>query len=88
MILLKKDVYNAQIKNIEDKLPNITNLATNTTLTAVENKIPNFGNLYRWNGYNTKLVKLRIKLLLIMIMINILRPKNLIKYQQEMLLQD
>ena len=47
MILLKKDVYNAQIKNIEDKLPNITNLATNTTLTAVENKIPNFSNLYR-----------------------------------------
>ena len=44
---IKKDVYNAKIENIEDKLPNITNLATNTTLTAVENKIPNFSNLYR-----------------------------------------
>ena len=28
----KKDVYIAKIKNIEDKIPDITNLATNTTL--------------------------------------------------------
>ena len=32
MMLLKKDVYNARIKNIEDKILDITNLATNTTL--------------------------------------------------------
>ena len=31
---VKKDVYNAKIKNIEDKIPDITNLATNTTLNA------------------------------------------------------
>ena len=30
MMLLKKDVHNAKIKNVEDKIPNITNLATNT----------------------------------------------------------
>ena len=29
---VKKDVYNAKIKNIEDKIPDTTNLATNTTL--------------------------------------------------------
>ena len=40
MMLLKKDVYNAKIKNIEDKIPDITNLATNTTLNAKINKIP------------------------------------------------
>ena len=34
MILLKRDVYNVKIKNIEDKIPNITNLATNTMLNA------------------------------------------------------
>ena len=34
MILLKKVVYNAQIKNIEDEISDITNLATNTTLSA------------------------------------------------------
>ena len=28
----RKDVYNAKIKNIEDEIPDITNLATNTTL--------------------------------------------------------
>ena len=32
--IIKKDVYNAKIKNIEDKIPDITNLATNTTLNA------------------------------------------------------
>ena len=32
--VVKKDVYNAKIKNIEDKIPNITNLATKTTLNA------------------------------------------------------
>ena len=28
------DVYNAKIKNIEDKIPDIINLATNTALNA------------------------------------------------------
>ena len=32
--VVKKDLYNAQIKNIGNKLPDITNLATNTTLNA------------------------------------------------------
>ena len=32
--IIKKDVYNAKIKNIEDKIPDTTNLATNTTLNA------------------------------------------------------
>ena len=31
---VKKDVYNAKIKDIEDELPDITNVATNTTLNA------------------------------------------------------
>ena len=31
---VKKDVYNADIKNIEGKIPDITNLATNTPLNA------------------------------------------------------
>ena len=32
--VVKKDVYNAKIKNIEDKIPDITNLATNTAVNA------------------------------------------------------
>ena len=47
--VVKKDVYNAKIKNIEDKIPDITNLATNTTLNTKINKvkgeIPNTTNL-------------------------------------------
>ena len=37
----KKAVYNAKIKDIEDKIPDITNLATNTTLNAKINKVKN-----------------------------------------------
>ena len=47
--VVKKDVYNGQIQDIEDKIPNITYLATNTTLNAkineVKNKIPSITNL-------------------------------------------
>ena len=35
----KKDVYNANIENIEDKIPDITNLAANTTLKAKINEV-------------------------------------------------
>ena len=37
--VIKKDVYNAKIKNIEDKKPDITNLATITTLNANINEV-------------------------------------------------
>ena len=47
--VFKEDVYNAKIKNIEDKITDITDLATNTTLNAkineVKNKISNLNNL-------------------------------------------
>ena len=39
MMLFKKDVYNAKLKNIEDKISNITNLATNTFLPAKINEV-------------------------------------------------
>ena len=32
--VVKKDVYNAKIKNVEDKIPDITDLANTTTLNA------------------------------------------------------
>ena len=45
----KKDVYNAKVKNIEDKILDITKLATNTILNAKINEalceIPNISNL-------------------------------------------
>ena len=46
---LLKDVYVFKIKNIEDKIPDITNLATNTTLNSkineIKNEIPSISNL-------------------------------------------
>ena len=51
---LKKDVYNAKIKNIEEKIPDITNLATKTTLNAklneVKGEIPNITNVATTNA--------------------------------------
>ena len=32
--VVKKDAYNAKIKNIEDKIPDNTNVAKNTSLNA------------------------------------------------------
>ena len=37
--VVKKDVHDAKIKNIEDKTPDITNLITNTTLNNKINEI-------------------------------------------------
>ena len=76
--VVKKEVYNAKIKNIEDiipdiknvsantdlddkinevnnEIPNITNLTTTTALTAVEDKIRNVSNLVIRTYYNTKM---------------------------------
>ena len=37
--VVKKDVYHAKIKNIEDKIPDITNLATNDSVNTKVNEI-------------------------------------------------
>ena len=37
--VVKKDLYNAKIKNIRDKIPDITNLATNASLYAKINEV-------------------------------------------------
>ena len=37
--VVKKNVYKTKIKNVEGKKPDITNLATNTTLNAKINEV-------------------------------------------------
>ena len=37
--VFKTDAYNAKIKNTEEKIPDITNLATNTTLNVKINEV-------------------------------------------------
>ena len=55
--VVKKDLYNAKIKNIEDKIPDVTNLATNTTLSAkineVKSEIPSITTLVTTTALNT-----------------------------------
>ena len=47
--VVKKDLYNAKIKNIEDKIPDVTDLATNTLLNikinGFKNETPSITNL-------------------------------------------
>ena len=47
--VVKKTEYDAKIKNIEDKIPDISNLATksnfNTNINEVKNKIPSITGL-------------------------------------------
>ena len=47
--LVKKTDYNTKFTEIEGKIPDVTNLAKKTALTAVEIKIPDVSNLVKKN---------------------------------------
>ena len=55
--VVKKDVYNAKIKNIKNQIPDITNLDTNTSLNAKINEskgeIPDATNLDTTAAFTT-----------------------------------
>ena len=63
--VVKKDVYNAQIKNIEDERTVITNLATNTSLYAKINKVKkevaSITNSATTTAFNAKINKVKYK---------------------------
>ena len=67
----------AKLTELENKIPDISNLATKTALTALENKIPNVSNLVKKLTIIQKLLKLNINLIII-IMTNILKLQSLI----------
>ena len=48
---LKKADFDAKVTEIENKIPSISGLATNSTLTAVENKIPDVSTLVKRNRF-------------------------------------
>ena len=64
--MLLKDVYNAKMKDIEDKIPDNTDLATNTTLNAkinnVKNEIPRITNLLTSASLNAKMNEVKNKI--------------------------
>ena len=72
--VVKKDEYNAKRKNIEHKIPDITNLDTNTTLNAkineVKSETPSITNLdttFALNGKINELMRLKTKYLILLI---------------------
>ena len=66
--MVKKTDFNSNISEVEDKIPSITGLATNSALAAVENEIPDVGGFVK---KTEKLLKLKIRLITI-ILTNIL----------------
>ena len=50
--VIKKTDYHAKMTKIENKIPNISNLATKTALNTVENKIPDTSGLVEKTDYN------------------------------------
>ena len=71
-------VKNAKLTELENKIPDVSSLATKTALTAVENKIPDVSNFVKKKQNITlQLQKLKINLLTI-IMTNILQLQRLI----------
>ena len=64
--VVKKGIYNAKIKNIEDKIPDITNLASKTTLNAkineVKGEMPNIINLVTNASVNAEINEVKGKI--------------------------
>ena len=59
--MVKKTDFNAKATEIESKISSITDLATNSALTAVENKILDVISLVKKTGYNTKISEIENK---------------------------
>ena len=59
--IIKKTDYNAKTTEIENKIPDISNLVTKTKLDTVENKIPHTSNLAKKTDYSAKIVDIESK---------------------------
>ena len=57
-----KTKYNTDKTELENKIPDISNLATKIALTALENQIPSVSNLVKKTEYNTKVTEIEKKL--------------------------
>ena len=51
-----------KLKKLENKIPNVSGLATKSALNAVENKKPDVSSLVKKKNYNTKISELEKKL--------------------------
>ena len=51
-------VKKAKLTELENKIPDISNLATKIALTTVENKIPDVSSLVKNTDYNTTVTQI------------------------------
>ena len=56
------DLKKKKLTELENKIPNVSCLATETALTAVENKIHSVSSLVKKTDYDTKISELEKKL--------------------------
>ena len=83
-----KTKYQTDKTELENKIPDVSSLATKTALPAVENKIPTVSSLVKKKKTLTqKLVSMKRNLLIIII-INILQLQSLILSLLMFLMQD
>ena len=59
-MIVKAD-FNSKINEVENKVPSISGLATNSTLTIVENKILDISGLVTRTNYNKKISEIEKK---------------------------
>ena len=60
--MVKKTDFSAKITEVKGKIPNITGLATSSSLIAVKNKILNATSLVRKTDYNTEISEIEKKI--------------------------
>ena len=60
--MVKKTDFNTKVTEIEGKIPDISSLATKSTLTVVKNKIPAVSILVKKTDFNTKVTEIEVKI--------------------------
>ena len=80
-------VKKTQLTELEDKIPDVSSLATKTALIAVENKTTSVSSLIKKQIITRKILKLKRDLLIIT-MTNILLLQSLILWLLVFLMQD
>ena len=60
--VIKKTDYNAKITEIENKIPDISNLATTTALNTIENNISDTSNPVKNTDHDTKITGIEAKI--------------------------
>ena len=62
-VVVRKDVYNAKIKNVQDEIPDITNTTLNAKMNEVRGEMLSITNLAATAALNAKINEVKGKIL-------------------------